>query len=66
MLKKIALISSLCFLFTMCSKVPVSGRRQLNLIPSSEINSLSTTSYQTFLSENKVVTGTSQSNMVTQ
>ncbi len=64
MLKKLALISSLCFLFTMCNKVPVSGRRQLNLIPSSEVLSLSTVSYQNFLNENKVVTGTSQSIMV--
>lgn len=65
MFKNSTLVLSACLLFTMCSKVPLSGRRQLNLIPSSEINSLSVTSYQTFLSENKVISGTTQSNMVT-
>ncbi len=47
-----------------CSTVPVTGRRQLNLIPSSQINSMSHQSYQQFLSEHKVVKGTDEARMV--
>lgn len=43
----------LLFLFS-CSTVPLTGRRQLNLIPASEINSLSFQSYQQVLKENKL------------
>lgn len=64
MLKNIAILALISITCTMCNKVPVSGRRQLNLIPSSEINSLSASSYQSFLSENNVVSGTAQANMV--
>lgn len=38
-----------------CAKVPVTGRRQLNLLPSSTLNSMAVTEYRTFLSQNKVV-----------
>ncbi len=37
-----------------CSTVPLTGRSQLNLIPSSEILSLSSQQYDQFLTENKV------------
>lgn len=37
-----------------CAKVPLTGRRQLNLIPSSQINSLSFQSYQDVLKESKL------------
>ena len=37
-----------------CSKVAVSGRNQLILIPDGELLSMSTTQYQQFLQENKV------------
>ncbi|MCA1761624.1 MAG: M48 family metallopeptidase [Cryomorphaceae bacterium] len=46
---------ALFFLGTMvysCSKVPVTGRRQLNLLPESEMTAMSATSYSEFLSEN--------------
>ncbi len=36
-----------------CSKVPVTGRKQINLVSDSEMNSMSLTSYNEFLTENK-------------
>ncbi len=44
--------------FESCSTVPLTGRRQLSLIPSSEILSLSGQQYNTFLKSNKVVAAT--------
>jgi len=35
-----------------CTKVPISGRRQLNLLPESQLMSMSLTQYNTFLQEN--------------
>ncbi len=37
-----------------CSKVPLTGRRRLNFVPDSIINSMSLTEYQTFLSKHKL------------
>jgi predicted Zn-dependent protease len=39
-----------------CSEVPITGRRQLNLVPSSLINSMSVQQYSQFISENKLST----------
>jgi predicted Zn-dependent protease len=47
-----------------CSTVPVTGRRQLDLIPASEVISLSYTSYSQVLKENKLSTNVAQTNMV--
>jgi len=47
-----------------CSTVPVTGRKQLNLIPQSEMLSMSFQQYDQFLSSNKVVTNTKESEMV--
>lgn len=47
-----------------CSTVPVTGRKQLNLIPQSEMLSMSFQQYDQFLSSNKVVTNTKDSEMV--
>jgi predicted Zn-dependent protease len=42
-----------------CAKVPITGRRQLKLLPESELVAMSLTNYNQFLTENKVVsTGT--------
>jgi predicted Zn-dependent protease len=51
---------SFCFalfavlLISACSTVPISGRRQINLISSDEINSMSFNSYKEFLSSHKL------------
>lgn len=47
-----------------CSVVPITGRRQLNLIPDSEMMSMSFTQYDAFLKENKLSTNTQQTAMV--
>ncbi|MEQ9439307.1 MAG: M48 family metallopeptidase [Cyclobacteriaceae bacterium] len=53
---KRTLFSSILALFFLisCSTVPLTGRKQLNLIPASEINSLSFQSYQEVLQESKL------------
>jgi len=38
-----------------CSKVPITGRKQMLLIPESELMSMSLTQYQQFLTENPPV-----------
>jgi predicted Zn-dependent protease len=53
------------FLVTIsCSTVPITGRRQLSLIPESEMISLSLTQYGQFLKENKVSTDQAKTNMI--
>src|SRR5262245_27517661 len=47
-----------------CSKVAVTGRSQLNLIPASEMMSMSATQYSQFLDSNKVSTNAQQTHMV--
>ena len=51
------------FIFS-CSSVPVTGRRQLNLIPSSQMLSMSFDQYGQFLKENKVSTDAKATAMV--
>lgn len=42
-------------LFIACSKNPITGRSQARLLPESELQSMAMTEYQQFLSQNKVV-----------
>jgi predicted Zn-dependent protease len=52
MKKKILLTVTAITLFISCQKVPITGRRQVNLIPESELMNMSLTSYKDFLSKN--------------
>lgn len=47
-----------------CSTVPVTGRRQLDLVPSSQLLSLSFDSYKQVIKENKLSTNQTETNMV--
>lgn len=48
-----------------CSRVPITGRRQMNMLPESQLMSMSLTQYRSFLSENKTIAaGDSKSQMV--
>ncbi len=47
-----------------CSSVPLTGRRQLDLVPSSTMLSMSYQQYDQFLNENKVSNNTQQAEMV--
>jgi predicted Zn-dependent protease len=59
MYRKKIYLSLAVFLFTLsCSKVPISNRKQMNLIPESELVSMSLTSYREFLQENPPVAST--------
>ena len=50
--------------FQTCSSVPLTGRSQLNMIPSSEMLSMSYQQYDIFLKENKLSTNMAEVNMV--
>lgn len=45
---------SIAFVAAGCTKVPITGRSQMNLIPDSEMLAMSVNQYQTFLKENKL------------
>ena len=47
-----------------CSKVPITGRKHLNMIPDSEILAMSFQEYSDFLKENKLSTNKQQTEMV--
>ncbi len=61
-----SLIALLLFEFILiaCSTVPVTGRRQLNLIPDSEMQAMSYAQYDQFLKESKLSTNKEQTQMV--
>ena len=58
-----ALCCLLLFL-SACGQVAITGRKQLNLVPDSIMNSISLQSYNEFLSENKLSGNASQTEMV--
>jgi len=55
----------LLFVLAGCSEVPITGRRQLNLVPESMITSMSIQEYQQFLSQSKVSSDPKQNATVT-
>jgi predicted Zn-dependent protease len=54
----------LSVLFIQCSTVPITGRKQLNLIPASQMQSLSYQQYGDFLKSNKISTNQSATLLV--
>lgn len=54
-MKKIILLFIVGFALEACTKVPISGRRQLNLLPESTLLGMSLTQYNDFLNTNNVV-----------
>jgi predicted Zn-dependent protease len=54
----------LTLFLTACSKVPITNRKQMNMLPESQLLSMSLSSYQDFLRQNPPVTGTPEANMV--
>ena len=54
------------FLIISCARAPLTGRRQLKLLPDSEINQMSFQAYNQMLNEQQVVKGTSEAQTVTQ
>jgi predicted Zn-dependent protease len=64
MFKKLILSIALFGFIVSCTTVPITGRQQLSLISSSEMNAMSFQQYDEFLKENKVITNTKEANMV--
>ena len=58
------IIITLVFIFSSCSTVPLSGRKQVNLIPSSEMQSMSFQQYDQFIGEHQLSTNQSDVEMV--
>jgi predicted Zn-dependent protease len=55
MIRKITFVFALATLIISCSKNSLTGKKQLTLLPESELQTMATTEYQQFLSTNKVV-----------
>jgi predicted Zn-dependent protease len=58
------IIMTSSFIFLSCSTVPLTGRSQLNMIPSSEMLTMSFQQYDQFLKESKLITNTVEVSMV--
>lgn len=65
MKRSLLLILSMALMATACKKVPITGRRQVKLLPNSTLNSMALTNYQQFLQENQVSSNGEEKNMVT-
>ncbi|MCB0492053.1 MAG: M48 family metallopeptidase [Cyclobacteriaceae bacterium] len=63
MIRSIVLLASFLFLYA-CATVPVTGRRQMSLISSAEINQMSADQYQQVLRESKLSSNQEQVAMV--
>ena len=54
----------LALIVSSCSSVPITGRKQLNLIPTSQLNSMSFKEYDEFLAGHQLSTNDAQTQMV--
>lgn len=63
-LKILVPVILLAFTLYYCSTVPITGRSQLHLISSSELNAMSFQQYNQFLTENKLSADANNTNMV--
>ncbi len=67
-MKKLFLVSTVivaCSILSACFTNPITGRKSLNVVPESEMRSMATTEYSSFLASNKPVQGGAESGMVT-
>lgn len=64
MLTRNVVILCVLLLISACSRVPITGRTQLNLIPGSSMISMSLQQYDQFLKEHKVSTNQEQTQLV--
>src|SRR5260221_312093 len=61
---KFFLIICVLFLIHSCATVPVTGRKQLDLVSSSEINTMSATEYQDVIKKGPLSTNKEQTEMI--
>jgi predicted Zn-dependent protease len=59
MIRKILLSATMAATLIACSRNAITGRKQLKLLPESQLQSMATQQYQQFLSTNKVVSSSS-------
>lgn len=52
------------YLLAACNTVPITGRRQLNLLPGAQMRAMATDQYQQFLSEAKLIKNSRESEML--
>ncbi len=64
MAKKYFLLLSIIILLLSCQTVPITGRQQLDIVPTESILNMSFNSYSEFLSEHKVIKDTEDAKMV--
>jgi predicted Zn-dependent protease len=57
-------LSALLVILVACASVPITGRKQLSLVPESTINSMASEQYSQFISENKLSDNTEATAMV--
>ena len=63
-MKNILFLATCFILWTGCSAVPVTGRRQLSIISASEMNSLAASSYKETLASSKLSTNVEQTALI--
>jgi hypothetical protein len=63
-IKPVCRLLALCILCQACTVVPITGRKQLSLVPESEMISMSFTSYTDFIKKNPLSTYKSNVEMV--
>ena len=63
MLKRLSLSFALALTLS-CTKVPITNRKQLNMLPEGQLISLSLTSYESFLKEHPAVTAGNDATLV--
>ncbi|MCH8318165.1 MAG: M48 family metallopeptidase [Bacteroidetes bacterium] len=61
---KIITAITITLILISCSKVPVTNRRQINMLPESMLMGMSLTNYKDFLSKNTVINNTSDAQLV--
>ena len=61
---KLIILILCCFILVACSTVPITGRRQLNLLPAQSMLSMSLSQYDQFLEENQLSRNPAQTRMV--
>jgi predicted Zn-dependent protease len=64
MLKKVASLFVILSLLYACATVPVTGRKQLSLVSSDEINTMSATQYQEVIKKGPLSTNVEQTDMI--
>ena len=64
LMKNIVFLAVILFLWSGCSSVPVTGRKQLSIVSASEMNAMAATSYKETLASSKLSTNAQQTAMV--